>query len=805
MSSPYELEHLMAHEFTHIAQFEALYGGFWRSARLIKGLSGMEPLWIMEGMAETIAHDILEKDWTSYDRMIIRDAYLYDRLYTFRELQNFAPLYKDIYLGYKQGHSGMDFLVEKEGRNIHQRLLKSMRNNFDPLKAFETAVTQFRDLRDFNSKWKEWLGEQVEEEIQGRDRAEETYTSLLKDDGDTRNPAHVSPGSFYYVSDRWGLNEIYLHTKGQDRKILSNLFVSGADNLITGDRIYDRIIDYCPQSETLVFAARRNQRPYLYIYSAGSGSLERIDTGLEEIRSPAVAPGGKMIAFTAREGFNRNIYIYDSATGKTRAVTNDRYPDFGPIFSPDGSKIISASERYYKKDLREIEIETGSYTWLTDTPHNDFHPSYAGDDKIIYISDKNGVNNIYSLNSSTTALRVTNIESGAFYPVSAGNGKILASLYYDGKHRVSEIPFIGEDTVLPEEEKVFTDPLGEIVISTASVSKRRARGRFSTDFFFPSFLYATDIGFVGGGVIRMSDYFAHNTVEAYGWAWPGSYETTLQYINSKYRPDLFVALSADRTEYRAIDRNKYRRTRLGAQTGYRYPLTRYTAFTHYFQASSREVQNLDEKETTSYRSDTGTGFILQRNTAILKPFQAIRGGRISVGAYLSRPMEKDGLDYNTYSLSAARYTPLRRNLIMAKRGDFVKSEREDARRYGLGGTSLRGYSSNSFTGRNAAVFSTELRAMLFPRMNWHIPFMWPDINLYSFSAKVFTDAGTAFNDSNPPDTAEKWGFSYGFGFKLNFYMLQLAPGFLSVELATPYKDSDTWRVYWSFAAGHIAW
>ncbi len=805
MSSPDELEHLMAHEFTHIGQFEALYGGFWRSARLVKGLSGMEPLWIMEGMAETIAHDILEKDWSSYDRMIIRDAYLYDRLYSFRELQNFAPLYRDVYLGYKQGHSAMDFLVETEGREIHQRLLKSMRNNFDPLMSFKVAVTQFRDLRDFNVKWKKWLGEQVEEETKGRDRAEENYSAVVNNKYNSKNPVYASPDSFYYVSDRWGLNEIYFHSAGKDKKILPSLFLSGADNLITGDRIYDRIMDYCPVSNTLVFAARRNQRPYIYIYNTDSGQLERIDTELEEIRSPAVSPGGKTIAFTARKGFTRNIYVYDTASGQIRAVTNDRYPDFGPVFSPDGKKILAASERYYKKDLREIDIETGGVLWLTDTSYNDFHPFYSKDGSIIYVSDKNGVNNIYSFDSSTAAFRLTNIESGAFYPILRDDEKILSSIYYNGSYKIFEIPFIKEKVSRPANETAFADPFEELVLSTANVSDRRARSRFSTDFFFPSFLYATDIGFVGGGVIRMSDYLAHNTVEAYGWAWPGSYETTIQYINKKYRQDLFASLSADSVKYRSSDGDKYRRTRYGGQAGYRHPLTRYTAFTHYFQASAREVKNLDEKDISSYRSDTGTGFVLQRNTTVLEPFQAMRGGRIALGAYIARPLKKDGLDYNTYSLSAARYAPLKKNLIAAGRTDMVKSERADARKYGLGGASLRGYSSNSFTGRNAAVFSTELRTMLFPRLNWHIPIMWPDINIYSLSAKIFTDAGTAFNDRNLPDTWDMWGFSYGFGVKLNFYLLQLAPGFMSVEFATPYADSETWITYWNFAAGHIRW
>jgi hypothetical protein len=50
------LRHVLPHEFTHVVEFEALYGGFWRSARLLK--SPFYPLWFMEGLAEYESGDV---------------------------------------------------------------------------------------------------------------------------------------------------------------------------------------------------------------------------------------------------------------------------------------------------------------------------------------------------------------------------------------------------------------------------------------------------------------------------------------------------------------------------------------------------------------------------------------------------------------------------------------------------------------------------------------------------------------------------------------------------------------------------
>jgi hypothetical protein len=50
------LDHVITHEFAHVCEFEVLYGGFWRSARLLK--SPLYPLWFMEGLAEYVSGEV---------------------------------------------------------------------------------------------------------------------------------------------------------------------------------------------------------------------------------------------------------------------------------------------------------------------------------------------------------------------------------------------------------------------------------------------------------------------------------------------------------------------------------------------------------------------------------------------------------------------------------------------------------------------------------------------------------------------------------------------------------------------------
>nr|MDA3792386.1 hypothetical protein [Elusimicrobiota bacterium] len=168
-------------------QFNILYDGFWRSPRLAKGLSELVPLWIMEGQAEHISHKILNRPWSSYDKMILRDAVLSNRLHTIRELHNFNALWPDTFLAYKESHSAIDYLVSIEGEEVNYRLLKKLRNNLDPINAFELAVEEFSGMKDFNNRWHKDLKEKTNKFTKGRSDPKDACRFIINDDFNSTN------------------------------------------------------------------------------------------------------------------------------------------------------------------------------------------------------------------------------------------------------------------------------------------------------------------------------------------------------------------------------------------------------------------------------------------------------------------------------------------------------------------------------------------------------------------------------------------------------------------------------------------
>ncbi|MEA3506393.1 MAG: hypothetical protein U9R36_02715 [Elusimicrobiota bacterium] len=813
--SDYDFEHLIAHEFTHQMQIEILYGGFWRSPRLVKGLSGLVPLWIMEGQAEYYSHRIYSRPWSSYDKMILRDAALNDRLHTIRELHNFNALYPYTYQAYKEAHSAIDFLVQQEGEEVNYRLLKEMRNNIDPVKAFELATEEFVGMKDFNNRWHKRIKEKARTFSEGRASPEDTVDIILgHDDYNYRNPVPAGEDSFYYISNRRGPSEIYYYDGKKSRNILKNYFNSDVKILFTGRR-QDRPLDYCRATGDIVFLAKDVNNIFLGIYNPSSGDLQEIDlAGISETRSVSISPDGTKILFTGLEDFNRSIYIYHRASGDIEKIDESGPVDYSPVFYPSGDKILTVTERSYNTDLRTVDLKNSSSTWLTQTPCNERDPAFDPESgKLYYCADKNGAYNIFTEEGES----LTDIETGLFYPAPAG-GDMLMSVWHNGTYRIGRLTASSGSKELALNRNYLAEPSTETFISS-DIEPRDYSFSFSTDFFLPSFLYSTEIGFIGGGYYMASDMLGRHNLSLYGWGWPGLHSAQASYLLQKWRPDIsmtaysegekYYKRDSEGDRYLFTDHNYYINTDLS------YPLNNFNALSLWGIAAG-ENEYLDEVDGPSQNSyhetETGVGLTYSRNTASIVPFMPLSGGTLRLSVYSARPWEKFSRVFNTYTASARRYIPFSRKLNWSNRAYYARSEGPDSRtlkldsNYVSGGTSyrLRGYPRGEYEGNNLVSLSSEIRYMLFPDIKWHIYFMWPDINIDSLTVKIFTDGGAAWYDGSDPDRIDRWGKSWGAGCKLNIYLMQMIPGFLDVEFARPY-GSDEWRTYIQLETSYLKW
>src|SRR5262249_51645982 len=107
-----KLQQLIAHELTHVFQFEMLFGG-----NYLRALTTSAPHWFTEGMASYFG-----KDEDNKDRMVLRDAVLSDRVPEIAQKGIFG------FFAYRFGHAVFDFIAAEWGKEAVRDFILEYRN-----------------------------------------------------------------------------------------------------------------------------------------------------------------------------------------------------------------------------------------------------------------------------------------------------------------------------------------------------------------------------------------------------------------------------------------------------------------------------------------------------------------------------------------------------------------------------------------------------------------------------------------------------------------------------------------------------
>ena len=181
-------------------------------------------------------------------------------------------------------------------------------------------------------------------------------------------------------------------------------------------------------------------------------------TGVENrIEIPEVAqilsitwnPNGSKMAISASNGHQSDIYRLNLADGVLTNLTDDVFSDLEPAWSPDGETIVFHSDRGANTEIRSFTTEntrmfdepfeqTDLYI-ITETSRfarrltvdemwNERSARFGRDsDQIVFISDKNGIPNLYAKHLVTGQIRaLTDLDVGIIQVAMASKNDIAA-------------------------------------------------------------------------------------------------------------------------------------------------------------------------------------------------------------------------------------------------------------------------------------------------------------------------------------------------------------------------------------------
>jgi Tol biopolymer transport system component len=440
--------HLIHHELVHAVINDMFYGGSLQNA-MSNNLSINLPLWFNEGMAEYQA-----LKWDVDTDMFIRDAATSEYLPDIEGL--------DGYFAYRGGQAVFNYIAKKYGEEKIGELINKIKATGNVDEGFKSAIGL--NVKELNERWKKDIKRTFWPDISIREDADEFAKRLTdhREDGGFYNtsPA-ISPqgDKIAFITNRDFYYDLYL-MNANDGKIIRRLIKGNRSPDFEELNIVTPGLSWSPDGSKIALSAKSGGWDVVYIINSQDGDIEEIlSIRLDAIQSVTWSNDGKRLAFIGQTTQQSDVYIYDFETQQFFNLTNDIFSEITPAWSNDDSRIFFSSDRgnfidassvsdsfkiyrhnYDQNDLYEFDLNTKQIRRITNSRiANETSPINSPDGKeLLFISDENGINNIYKKSivltpsdtikdiSENPHIPITNSISGLYQISSSRDGKKVA-------------------------------------------------------------------------------------------------------------------------------------------------------------------------------------------------------------------------------------------------------------------------------------------------------------------------------------------------------------------------------------------
>lgn len=431
-----DFRRVVHHELVHAVMNEVYYGGTIQSLIQTGTKMGI-PLWFGEGLAEYQA-----LGWDTNSDLYIREAILED------ELSDIKDLYG--YYAYRGGQSVFDYIAEQYGEEKIAEILQRLQDSRSVEQAIERSTGL--DLDELSLRWQRALREVYFPEVTARESLEEIAEAVVtRKHGFYNTSPALSPlgDKLAYVTTTSGLFDIYI-AKTSDGTVIKRLVQGQLSKDFEAVPILSPGLAWSPDGRQLAVAVRSGNTESIALIDVVTDVTRRIETpGLEQILSLAWSADGKKMAVSATNGVQSDIYRIDLVTEEIVNLTNDVFSDLEPAWSPASDVIVFHSDRGANTEIgkaasqsvrmmENLNEQTNLYLLteesrfvrrLTmDEMWSNKSARFGPDrDRIIFISDRNGVPNLYEKHLLSGQIRpLTDLDVGILQVAVASKHDIAA-------------------------------------------------------------------------------------------------------------------------------------------------------------------------------------------------------------------------------------------------------------------------------------------------------------------------------------------------------------------------------------------
>jgi Tol biopolymer transport system component len=459
-----QFRHVIHHELVHAVINDMFYGGSIQSI-ITNNIRLQLPLWFNEGLAE---YEALR--WDSNSDMFMRDAIITGRLPVIDYLNG--------YYAYRGGQSVWWYIANKYGEQKIGEILNRIRGTKSVDQGFRSTIGL--SVQELSDRWQKeqkvlyWpdIAKREDPAIFAR-----RLTNHVKERNFYNSSPAISPQGdrIAFISDRDDYFDVFLMS-ALDGQVLKKLVSGQRTKDFEELHLLTPGISWSPDGKRIALAAKSGEQDAIFLINVEDGDREKLELGLDGIFSVEWSPSGEKIAFVGLRDKQSDVYAYDIPSKMLKNLTDDIFSDIGPYFgrdlawSADGKVVYFVSDRgeytvhpplvaagkdgglssvqlpknfkmqnynYSQLDIYSINVETQEMKRITNDPNSDETSPVVSPDgkKLLFISDRNGITNIYEKDLTTGKERpITNSLNG-IYQLSLtqdGNKLVFSSMVEGG-------------------------------------------------------------------------------------------------------------------------------------------------------------------------------------------------------------------------------------------------------------------------------------------------------------------------------------------------------------------------------------
>lgn len=323
-----------------------------------------------------------------------------------------------------------------------------------------------------------------------------------------------------YTTNDEGLMKLWMLDLQTNKK--KKMFRSGYSSDALTDYTYP-LTAWHPGGSLLAFIVEEKGKIFLYFYNLEDETLDKRNMfDFQKITHMSYSPDGRSLSMSAVRNGKPDIYIFNIAANSHNQITTDFFTDLNPVFI-DNKRVVFSSNRIsdtlitqinpvsqpkqFDLFLFDLESNNNLVRRLTSTPNaNEILPALKSKNSIDYLSDQNGIYNLYSgkFDSAISFIDTTVhyryfMESAMltdftsnilYYTCSGKDGSYFLQMRNDNRQKLYKLNAdqVFESNDAGVEITAFRLKQQSIIVSDTATSKERRKERKSFHPVFHEFI-----------------------------------------------------------------------------------------------------------------------------------------------------------------------------------------------------------------------------------------------------------------------------------------------------------------------------